>query len=487
MVKHHMTAPGDVVITGVSGGADSVCLLLMLKSLEPELSIQVRAVHVNHGLRQDADEDEAYVKELCERLQVPLRTVHVNVEEYAAQEGLGLEEAGRLLRYRTFEEWGAELLREQEAVIAESKGERLRGRGYKIAVAHHMDDRAETVLFHLFRGTGLSGLIGIRPVRERVIRPLLCITRTEIETWLSKENIPYCMDSTNLEDTYTRNKIRHHVLPYAEQEICSRSMEHITRAADICMETEEYLEIQIRRFYDKCVTWTDKRAAGIAVQEFAKEHPFLQKSLILSVFEELTPCRKDMQAVHVEDVCSLFRQEGNRQISLPYNLIARREYDTVVIEEARRREKGKGEGVEIDRKFLEQQGIVRVLLGDGREFICELISLEESRENVQNIPQKTYTKWFDYDKIRKSMIIRCRQSGDYLTIRREGEEPARKKLKEYFITEKIPKQMRDEILLLADGQHVLWVIGHRISEYYKVNPNTRRILQVQLRGEEADG
>ncbi|MBO5292448.1 MAG: tRNA lysidine(34) synthetase TilS [Lachnospiraceae bacterium] len=482
MKQHHMTEPGDTVIVGVSGGADSVCLLLLLKEFEKELSVKLKAVHVHHGLREDAGEDEEYVKQLCERLRVPLKTVHVQAAKYAAREGISCEEAGRVLRYQSFREAGKD---EQQAGSSDHVG-------VKIAVAHHMDDRAETVLFHLFRGTGLAGLVGIRPVREEIIRPLLCVTRSEIEEFLRQENVLYCMDSTNLEDTYTRNKIRHHLLPFAEQEICTRSVEHVVRAAEICMEAEDYLAEETQKSYDRCVILEqrDGHPAGrIVVREFAGEHPVLQKRVLLRLFEELTPYRKDVESVHVEAVRGLLEKAGNKQVFLPYGLRAYRKYDVVVIEKAKpEEEKREPFCFRISQKQLEDEGTWSAEgLSDGKEVVFSLLDAGENQGFPENIPQKPYTKWFDYDKIKESLAIRSRQTGDYLMIHRSGREPAKKTLKEYFIAEKIPRQERDGILLLADGSHIIWVMGHRISEYYKVNQDTKRILQVQLRGEEADG
>ena len=196
MRKNHMTDRGDGVLAAVSGGADSVCLLLLLCELAAELGIHVSAFHMNHGIRgAEADRDERFVEKLCGRMGVPLTVVHEKVGSYAADHGLSTEEAGRILRYRHLKE------------TAEKYG------CAKIAVAHHEDDDAETVLLNLFRGSGLPGLSGIRPVREEIIRPLLCVSRKEIEEYLTSREHSWCEDSTNKENDYTRNKIRHKILP----------------------------------------------------------------------------------------------------------------------------------------------------------------------------------------------------------------------------------------------------------------------------------
>ena len=200
--QYDMLMPGDTVVAGVSGGADSLCLLFMLKEFAKEMPLQLAVVHVNHGIREEATEDAAYVKQICEELDVPFFLKEADVEGIAKSQGISTEEAGRNVRYEAF---------------SEVLGEHFTAG--KIAVAHNANDRAETMLFHLFRGTGLTGLSGIKPVRGQIIRPLLCLSREEIEQYLVKKEIAFCIDRTNNEDTYTRNKIRHHILPFAEENI----------------------------------------------------------------------------------------------------------------------------------------------------------------------------------------------------------------------------------------------------------------------------
>ena len=184
----------DKVIAGISGGADSICLLFMLLELKEEMEFRIAAVHIHHGLRNEtADRDEAYVRSVCGKENVELFVYHEDVKQYAKERGLTKEEAGREVRRRCF----LEVLREQG--------------GTHIATAHHKNDNAETVLWNLCRGTGLKGMGGISPKNGVWIRPLLCLERKEIESYLEKGGISYCTDETNLEDAYTRNRIRNHV------------------------------------------------------------------------------------------------------------------------------------------------------------------------------------------------------------------------------------------------------------------------------------
>lgn len=228
-----MIEGNDRVLVGLSGGADSVCLLLLLTKLQPVLDILVEAVHVHHGIRgREADEDLLFAKQLCENLNVPFHERHVQVPDYAKNHHLSEEEAARVLRYQVFED------------VADSI------RANKIAVAHHREDNAETVLLNLCRGSGLTGLSGVPPKRDRIIRPLIEVSRQEIEDYLAEEGVLYRTDGTNLELAYTRNRLRHQVLPLLQNEVNTRAVQHIAEMAMEVREAEAYLTAQARESYD---------------------------------------------------------------------------------------------------------------------------------------------------------------------------------------------------------------------------------------------
>ncbi len=472
--EHHMLSPEDVVVTGVSGGADSVCLLLVLSALKREIPFRLLAVHVNHMIREEAGEDAAYVRELCGRMGVPFFLVQKNVTELSQIENLSLEVAGRQVRYAAFRDV---LL--QEAPEAFSQGRA------KIAVAHNLSDRAETMLFHLFRGSGLSGLCSIRPVREnpdgsKVIRPLLNTSRRQIEAFLKELGMGWKEDATNAGDHYTRNRIRHHLLPLAEREVCEGAVENMGRAADILSDTEDFVQREAAAAYVACVTKTAPERLVIPVEKFLQFHPVLQGRMLLLALEELAGAKKDLSAAHIHAMLSLFKNRANRELSLPYGIRAWRVYGEVVVERAAGSKAGGAEGE------IQPQGILVLLPepdGQPVEIAADDGTIFEFRvfthEKTVNIPQNQYTKWFDYDRIEKSLEIRTRTSGDYLTVNAAF---SRKSVQDYMVNEKIPRQERDHIQLLADGSHILWVPGYRISTYYKINENTKHILQVQLRG-----
>ena len=459
--RHQMLERGDRVVLGVSGGADSVCLLFVLLALRSELDLVLHVVHVNHGIRKEAGEDAAYVRALCGAHQVPFYLYEKDIPALAKKWNCSEEEAGRRVRYEAFEE----VLRQQHC--------------QKIAVAHNSNDRAETMLFHLFRGTGLTGLAGIRPKRGQIIRPLLCLNRMQIEAYLAEQQIQYRHDCTNDSDDYTRNKIRHHILSYAEEEIVQGSVANMARTADILEETENYIEEQVQKALVSCVTGQDIRGTVYCIrrQPFLQEHALIQKRRILRLLKELSPMHKDIGAVHVEEVLSLVLQEGNREVHLPYGIRGSREYEEIVWE--RETEEGMADTFEamiINPANLSQQEYM-IAGPKGSKVIFSVLNCGKDGINCEDIPENQYTKWFDYDKIKECLVFRTRKSGDYFCIK-GSEGMQHKKLKDYMIAEKIPRKRRDELPLVAVDNHVLWLVGYRISEYYKVDENTKNILQI---------
>ena len=464
-----MISPHDTITAGISGGADSVCLLFMLLEIQKRIPLAIRVVHVNHKVREDAEQDAEFVRKLCEKFQIPFYPVEKNVRELAAEWNCSEEEAGRKVRYQAFDE-----------VQGKDTG--------KIAVAHNSNDRAETMLFHLFRGTGLGGAAGIRPVNGRIIRPLLGITREEIEKWLLDRDIAYCTDSTNKQDTYTRNRIRHHILPYAEQEICRGTVINMNRAADDLMMAAEYLRRETQKAAERCVCQDEERnEIRIDLNAFGQEDEYLRGRILLFCLEKAAGSRKDITAAHVRSVERLFQTSGSKEIHLPYQITVYKQYDLGMIQRRRSdltvpEEQVCGKSISL-RSAARENRRERKVDVPGRIEVPELGIVEFTvfpMDNSQNIPEKTYTKWFDYDKISSSMVFRTRQAGDYLTVKSSLGERKHKRLQDFFVNEKIPRQEREKIFLLAEDSHVIWIPGYRISEYYKIDKNTCNIMQVKV-------
>ncbi len=445
--KHQMLTPGDVVITGVSSGADSVCLLLALLEVQKQYDITIRVVHIEHGIRGgESLADASFVKTLCERKNIPFVLYPFDVPEIAKQSGESLEEAGRRLRYQAFE---------QEAAAYP---------GAKIAVAHNQNDNAETMLHHLVRGSALQGMAGIAPVRGRIIRPLLGVSRSEIEQYLNKKHQPFCTDATNEELIYTRNRVRHEVLPVLE-EINDGAVAHMAQTAELLRQTQEYMKRQAEHLKKQYVH--PENDAVIIDREVCTEEEVLRDLLLYELLGSLAGSKKDIGMSHVKGVCELFDRQVGRKICLPYGLCAVRTYGGIRI--------GKADGKRMDME-APPENEPAVCLQNASAFTCRLL---DSANLQGEIPKNKYTKWLDYDKIEDSLSVRSRRSGDYFWLTEDGK---RKKLKQYFVDEKIPQQQRDQIPLVADGSHIVWVVGYRMSAGYKVTEHTKRILEIQYDG-----
>ena len=438
--KYNMIEAGSQVIVGISGGGDSVCLLFLLSKYQKRRPFHLLGVHVNHGIRgQEALRDQEYAKKLCEGLGVPFTVYTYSVPAIAQQEKRSLEETGRMVRRRAFEEKAASL-----------------GKKAVIALAHHENDNAETVLHNLIRGTKAAGMGGIRPIQEigegvTYIRPLLKVTREEIETYLRQQQIPWMTDSTNQELEYTRNRIRHKILPEMEK-INPKAVSHIAQAADTFQAIEEYLTGQADMLYREYV---EQRENGYWIRkELFLEKELMQSYVIRMVLEQAADKKQDLTAFHVESILSLGKGRTGASVSLPGGVLASQVY-----------------------------GDLYVRLPDSGEAPLKELELEIFPWENQQIPEKTYTKWFDYDKIKSSLEIRHRKPGDFLTITDTG---GRKKIKDYFIDCKIPREEREKLTLLAEGSHILWVVGYRISQYYKVTSQTKTVLKVHVKGVDKD-
>lgn len=466
MQKHHMIDSGDHICAGISGGADSVCLFLLLESLRQSMGFTLSVVHIEHGIRgEESLADMHFVKQLAEKYEIPYTCYAYAVEEIAKKEGLTVEEAGRKVRYEAFYQEGKKYVQPAEK----------NGGTVKIAVAHHGDDNAETLLFHMCRGSGIEGIAGIRPVRGQIIRPLLCVTRQEIEEFLAESGQKYCIDATNTDVIYSRNRIRNRIMPEMEM-VNKQAVMHMNSLMEDMAEISDYLNGLVQKIIKDSVK-KEKRGISFPTDGLSKYPKVIQNRIMLALIAKVSGSRKDISREHAYALSELAEGNVGRKIDLPYGITAEKTYKKIVLY-------AKQESQEkhmIYQRYLdipEMPDVWQEIASPTGKFLYRIFFLNKK---CVKIPKNPYTKWFDYDKIKNSLCFRTRQPGDYLVTDTKGH---RQKLKEYFINEKVPKAEREQILLLAEESHILWIVGGRISEQYKITENTKIILEVQFVEEE---
>lgn len=451
------------IVVGLSGGADSVSLLLLLQSAAQERGLELTAVHVHHGIRgAEADRDAAFAKQLCEQYGISFRCERVDIPALAAAQGWTLEEAGRKERYRIFEEIRQEV-----------------GASW-IAVAHQKQDQAETMLFHLVRGSSLRGMGGIRPVSGRIIRPLLDTDRTELEQWLLDKGIAWCEDSTNRELDASRNVLRLSIIPQLRQ--LQPDLEGVlSQEAALFAEAADYLSGQAEAEFQAQQSQTataeqpreqqsqaataeragQKSVISLSVSRLRQLHPALRREVLYRALWEAAGAKKDLTAHHVELLLRLCSLQSGRRLMLPYEVEVEREYDRLYFKRQTSEEENP------DRCERKIRADIRIL--DGAE--------------ARKIAENDCTKCFDYANIEEIPMFRHKRPGDRIILYADGRG---KKLQDFLTDRKIPARKRDQLLVLASGSDVLWIPGIRRSAGHRVGEQTEQAVVVRMSEEEKE-
>ena len=450
--KHNMLSKGDSVLIGVSGGADSVCLLHSLWSIKDKLGIRIYAAHLNHGIRgEEAQKDAEYVKKLCNQLDVELFYKFIKVEDLAKEENVSVETAGRLARYRFFKE-----------VCIEKKIK-------KIATAHNKNDQAETVLMRILRGTGIDGMSGIQYCREDgVIRPLLDTERSLIEEYCREEELDYCIDSTNTENDYTRNKIRNVLIPYLKEEYNPNITNALANMAETMAEDSEFINGYSKRLYNRINNPAPaSKPVVLDIESLKMVDCSIQKRLIRLAVKDAMGKKYSLDKCHIDSVLGLLDKETGVGTELPMGLRATVRYGWIAFETPQEVERLKSipmfsDGLHYNLEIGKKYDI------DEYSVSFDLVDLPAKAEKNQMI--------IDYDKVSGlELKVRTRERGDIISLFKDGKS---KKLKDFMIDKKIPLSKRGKIPLLCSNNEVIAVIGERIAEPYKTDGNSKRGLRV---------
>lgn len=453
---HSMLERGDHLVVAVSGGPDSVALLRVLALLADEFQLRLTAAHLNHGLRkEEADRDEAFVRRLSAGMGIACICKKMDIRALQEGKGQSLEEIGREERYRFLHE------------TAEQCG------AVKIAVGHHRDDQAETVLHHLLRGSGTAGLRGILPVRDgRIIRPLLDVGRAVILEFLRREGLAYMTDSSNESPLFLRNRIRNELIPELVAHYNPQLIGGLCQTAGIIRREDDYLRGVVRQIIGRWGIAPGCEEVALPLPDFLALHEAIQGRIIKCLLEGAAPWRNGIGYRHIEAVLILARRAGGRCVSLdlPFRIRVERERGILRI----RREEERG-GRKTPPRFEYRVEVPATIHLSEIDRTIRLEWIEKPL--LGEMKNRQETAFMDYECMTPPLILRNMRPGDRVEPLGTG---GTKKLKDYFIDRKIAARRRGEIPLLVDAGSIVWIAGERISERVRVTGRTKKVLKAEI-------
>jgi tRNA(Ile)-lysidine synthase len=445
-----MLSGGEKVLIGLSGGPDSVCLLSVLSALRERFMLEISAAYIDHGLRpHETDKEIEFCRNLCGRLNVPFYTKAVNVKSYARDRKMNMQEAARQLRYEALEEISQDI-----------------GTG-RIALGHTADDQAETLLMRLFRGSGPTGLSGIPPVRKTIIRPLIETGRGEIEKFLEDEKTGHITDSSNLKKSYLRNKIRLSLVPMLK-EYNPDIIETLSKTAAIFRDEERYFEIIVTKALMKLIS----RKTDSRIELFLAPLEIMDKAIIRRVLRRAIDETKDLRGIsfiHIEDIIGLVRSgDSGDRIYLPKGIRAVKDYSILILTSE--------PPVALGTYSLTVPG--EVILKEAGILIKSSPIAASEFQKVQYKDGRTVSGVFDSDKLVYPLVVRSRRHGDFFYPAGFGR---RKKIQDFFVDEKVPRDERDRVPLILSGNDIIWVVGYRGDERFKVGEGTEKGVKFEVK------
>ena len=447
--EQRLFSPGNKILLGVSGGIDSVVMLDLFLRISHSWNLKLAVVHVNHHLRgRSADTDEQFVRNLARDFNLPFYGLKSDVKSYSKKNRLSIEAGAREVRFRFFDRM-------------------LKQLGYdSVALAHHADDQAETVLMHLVQGSGLRGLRGMLPKRDRIIRSLLPITRGEIEKYSIERKLKFVVDKSNYETRHTRNKIRWDVLQPLKRRMGESVIRSICHTASIVSESESYLEFEVNKIRKHVIVSCSEQEIVLDIDRFLHYFKTIQKTLLIQIFEEFFHFTRNLRAHEFDRIINLaiYGKSGSYiEIGNHYR-IARTKKQLSLIR-----------NINGCPSIPVEIGLEILLPERHLKFHTEI--LNEKRSEISFINNKK-VEYLDMSKIPSPLIVRSVKPGDwFVPLGMKG----KKKLHDFFIDEKVPFYKRSSIPLLVGGDSIVWVMGHRLDERFKLDEDTKKILKVEIK------
>ena len=431
---------GDTIIVGASGGPDSQFMIYILNSLKSQIDFEIILAHLNHLHRKEAKNDEELVRKTAEKLNLKFFTSARSMDDYAKEHGLSSEDAGRRLRYEFFND----LAKNYEKA--------------KIAVAHNKDDQAETVLMRIIRGTGLDGLRAMDYKTANIIRPILDIKKSEILAYLDRQKILYAIDHTNFENDYTRNKIRLDIIPKLE-EINPKSIDQIYTLSRLANDDLKILDSVIDEKF-KSFTEVFKEQIIFEKEKFDKTDDAILRRIIRKAIEILNGEIKDISKENIDEFLTIKDLDNGKKI-IKDKLVLRKTYDSYILENKNNIE-----------KFEEV-----ISLPENGQINFDGLNIKTSIINTNKYEKSKNIGYFDYDKLDFPLKVRTRRNGDrFIPLGHKSE----KKLKDFFIDQKIDREKRDRLPLILSDDKIVWITSLRISDEFKVTESTKKILKIEV-------
>ena len=450
ITQHQMIQPKETVLVGVSGGVDSLALLYALHTLRHQLDCQVHIAHLDHGFREDSAEDAVYVAEQAEQLGIPISCTRIDVPQMMRDQKLSAEVAARRARYQFYE------------CVSERIG------ATKIALGHHRGDQAETVLMNLLRGAGASGLKGILPVREgKFIRPLLGFSRKEIEDFVAQLGLQPRCDATNYQLDYLRNRVRLELIPALERAYNSNIQNALNQTAELLQAESNYLEMLAHDAFQACrIESSTPDTVVLDLRLFREYHLALRRRILRLAVAEVFGEVRDLYFNHFESMLNLIDGEApNGALDLPNGGAFRRAYNRILIQKV----------VDSHAPFeyeVAVPGHTALPLLDA-EMIATVVEQPMRCAVADKFPDGKFQAVFDLDRLQLPLTLRQRRDGDrFHPFGMRGT----KRLKDFLIDAKIPRQERERVPVLMNGEEIVWVVGYRTSEPFKIRAETKRRL-----------
>ena len=455
LIKQNLVKPGEKLAAAVSGGPDSVAMLFCLNNLKKDIGFELFVFHINHMLRgKESDRDELFVKNLTESLGLPFYFAKADVAEYQKKHKCSVQVAAREMRYFHLNQLA------DHYFIS------------KIATGHTAGDQAETVLMRVLKGSGLKGISGISPIRDnKYIRPMLEVTREEIEQFLKQNKVKFVMDSTNLKNNYLRNQVRNKLIPFLKEEFNPSIIDALCRSSQIFRTDDNFVSEVAHNELNKLLLKNHDTILILNSTHFQTLHEALKRRIILEAIYQFSGSGRQVSQNIIESILHVIGSKvSGKSLSVFNNLIFKYQYNQIIFE-IQKKNIG-GNLIKQKKLLIPGKTIIEEI---GKEVVSTIITKKEVPKNLKKTA--SFTAFIDCNVSGKELFVRSRQKGDkFCPLGIKGH----KKIKDYFIDKKVPREERDFIPLIMNKESIFWIIGYQISELARLKEDTKDVLKLEI-------